>query len=386
VIELQSRRTSEKVFLAGLYPPQLSEWDVERSLGELEQLARAVGAKIVGKELQRRRSPHPAHFFGPGKAKIIRNLARSAGAESLIVDKDLSPAQARNLEQSLKMKVLDRTELILDIFASRARTRAAKVQVELAQYQYLLPRLTKMWLHLSRTGGGIGTRGPGETQLETDRRLVRARIATLKKRLHSLERHRTLVRRRRREMFRAVLVGYTNAGKSTLMNNLTRTRLPVADMPFVTLDSTTRRLYLDDECSVLLTDTVGFVGRLPHHLVASFHATLEEVAEADLLLVVTDVSVPGIEDRLNVVSETLESIGAASVDRIVVFNKSDLLADRRTTDALRQRYEPDAVSISALRQSGFDDLRQMIRQHVGRNSEEALSKHVTPTISVVQSA
>lgn len=386
MIELETRRAAERVFLAGLYPPRLPEWDLESSLSELASLARAASAKVVGKELQRRRSPDPAHFFGPGKAKIIRQLARDAGANALIVDQDLSPAQSRNLEQTLKMKVLDRTELILDIFASRARTRAAKVQVELAQYQYLLPRLTKMWQHLSRTGGGIGTRGPGETQLETDRRLVRARIGTLKKRLRSLERHRTLVRSRRRDMFRVVLVGYTNAGKSTLMNGLTRTKLPVANMPFVTLDSTTRRLYLGDELSVLLTDTVGFVGRLPHHLVASFHATLEEVVEADLLLVVVDVSTPGIEDRLDVVSRTLESIGAASVERIVVFNKTDLLDDRRRATALLRRYEPCAVSISALNHSGFDDLRQVIRRKTHKETAAAPSSRSSTSIPIAQSA
>ncbi len=355
------RKTSEKVFLAGLFSPSDSEWAVEQSLGELGNLARAVGAKIVGRGLQRRRSPHPAYFFGPGKAKEFRGMAGKVGADALVVDQDLSPAQARNLNKALGIKVLDRTELILDIFAARARTRAAKIQVALAQYQYMLPRLTKMWLHLSRTGGGIGTRGPGETQLETDRRLVRSRIASLKKRLHSLEKHRRLVRTGREGIFKIALVGYTNAGKSTLMNRLTRSKLPVADKPFVTLDSTTRKLYLGKGVSVLSTDTVGFVQRLPHHLVASFHSTLEDLVNADLLLVVADSSNQELDMRLEVVSDTLQSISASHVDRLLVLNKIDLISSDRAKKALASRYGASSIAMSATSGAGISDLKEMIR-------------------------
>lgn len=363
MIELTTSPQAERVFLAGLITQDLSRFEAELSLDELGNLAHAAGATVVGSELQKRPAPHPAFFFGSGKAREIGSLARGVGAGTLILDQDLTPAQERNLERTTRLKVLDRSELILDIFASRARTREARLQVELAQYQYLLPRLAGMWGHLSRTGGGIGTRGPGEAQLETDRRLVRTRLSSLKKRLRTVECHRRLLRSRRSSTYRVALVGYTNAGKSTLMNSLARTRLPVADQPFVTLDSITRKLYLGENLSVLITDTIGFVQRLPHHLVASFHSTLEEVREADLLLVVADAASPQIEKDLVVVDETLESIGAGEIEKIVVLNKMDLVGDQRSLQAMTARYEPGCLSVSALRRIGLSDLRTMMRSH-----------------------
>ncbi|MBN1425577.1 GTPase HflX [Candidatus Fermentibacteria bacterium] len=369
MIELAPYRKLEKAFLAGLYSPASSAWEIEQSMDELGGLVRAAGARVVGSEVQKRSRPGAGHFFGQGKVSDLAAKAHAAEADTLVVDQDLMPAQVRNLEAAMGIKVIDRTEVILDIFAARARTREAKLQVELAQYQYLLPRLTRMWVHLSRTGGGIGTRGPGETQLETDRRTVRGRIAALKGRLRSVERHRHLVRERRRDLFRVSLVGYTNAGKTTLMNGLTKSSLPVADQPFMTLDPTTRRLHLGDGVNALLTDTVGFVDRLPHHLVAAFHSTLEEVAQADLLLVVVDAATMDMERRLGVVTATLEEIGAAHVDRIVVLNKIDRLAEG--AEALVSLHGPGAAAVSALTREGLLHLVQLMRARTSRSADAA---------------
>lgn len=369
MIDLTPNRRPEKAFLAGLFSSSATAWEIEQSMVELAALARAAGAKVVGSEVQKRVRPDAGLFFGQGKVHELADKARATLADTLVVDQDLTPAQIRNLERELELKVIDRTEVILDIFAARARTREAKLQVELAQYEYLLPRLTRMWAHLSRTGGGIGTRGPGETQLETDRRTVRTRIAALKARLRSVERHRHLVRERRRDLFRVSLVGYTNAGKTTLMNGLTKSALPVADQPFMTLDPATRRLYLGDGAASLLTDTVGFVDRLPHHLVAAFHSTLEEVAEADLLLVVVDAAALDMERRVGAVTATLEEIGAAHVDRVVVLNKTDRLAEG--ADALVARHGPNAVAVSALTREGLPNLVRIIHAHTVRSARAA---------------
>ena len=277
-----------------------------------------------------------------------------------------------------KLKVIDRTELILDIFASRARTREAKLQVELAQYEYVLPRLAGMWHHLERLGGGIGTRGPGETQLETDRRIVRKRISTLKERLKKVERHRKLVRAQRTSVFRIALVGYTNAGKSTLMNSLSRAHVDVADQLFMTLDSTTRKLYLGKGRSALITDTVGFVQRLPHQLVASFHSTLEELREADLLLIVADAESPRVQLNLDVVGETLFSIGAHNVPSICVLNKIDRVVDEAILKGLLHRYGPRAICVSALKRIGLNELRSMIRNDLMQSLPH--DTRYTPTI------
>ena len=253
---------------------------LERSMEELALLADTAGAIIVGTLVQRRGTIHPATFLGKGKLEELTHLAEATEAEVIVFDDDLSPAQVRNLEKATQRKVIDRSELILDIFARRARTRESRLQVELAQLEYTLPRLTGMWKHLERQAGGIGTRGPGETQLETDRRLVRERIARLKSSLEDVEKERETQRNRRRREFRAALVGYTNAGKSTLFNALARADVFVEDRLFATLDSTTRQMVNADRNVVLLTDTVGFIRKLPHHLVASFHSTL--VAERRL--------------------------------------------------------------------------------------------------------
>ncbi|HET6618109.1 MAG TPA: GTPase HflX, partial [Gemmatimonadota bacterium] len=265
-------------------------WSDRSLLEEIRALAISAGAEIVGEVVQRREAADKTYFIGKGKAQELRDEVRMSGADLVVFDNDLSPAQGKNLEDLIGKRVLDRSELILDIFAERARTREAKLQVELAQLQYLLPRLKRMWTHLSRIRGGIGLRGPGETQLEVDRRVIRDRIATLKEKLSHIEERRRLQRKGRVDAWNVALVGYTNVGKSTIMNRLSGERLHAEDRLFATLDATTRRIQLPDGEEILLTDTVGFIRNLPHHLVASFRATLEEVVHADLLLHVIDVS------------------------------------------------------------------------------------------------
>jgi len=329
---------------------------IERSLDELALLADTAGAIVTDKLVQRRGTIHPATFLGKGKVEELKQLAEMRNAEVVIFDDDLTPAQVKNLEKMLNRKVIDRSELILDIFARRARTRESRLQVELAQLEYTLPRLTGMWKHLERQAGGIGTRGPGETQLETDRRMVREKIARLKRELESVERERETQRARRRREFRAALVGYTNAGKSTLFNALTRADVFVENRLFATLDSTTRQMVNAERAMALVTDTVGFIRKLPHHLVASFHSTLVEAIEADLLLHVTDAADPDFRRHLTAVDGVLDQIlGEPRPPRLMVFNKSDRLSDEAQA-TLRVEF-PDCVLVSALHDVGLDGLR-----------------------------
>ncbi len=329
---------------------------LERSLEELALLADTAGAKVTGTLVQRRGDIHPATFVGKGKLEELKELVEQAKAEIVIFDDDLSPAQVRNLEKATQRKVIDRSELILDIFARRARTRESRLQVELAQLEYTLPRLTGMWKHLERQAGGIGTRGPGETQLETDRRLVRERIARLKAALESVEKERETQRHRRRREFRAALVGYTNAGKSTLFNALTRSDVFVENRLFATLDSTTRQMVSRDRETVLMTDTVGFIRKLPHHLVASFHSTLVEAIEADLLVHVIDAADPDRRRQINAVDDVLDAIlREPRPPRLLVFNKSDQL-DHDAIAALRAEH-PEAMVLSARTGEGLAGLR-----------------------------
>ncbi|MEZ4650331.1 MAG: GTPase HflX [Candidatus Eisenbacteria bacterium] len=298
--------------------------DSLETLEELAFLADTAGAEVVGRIHQRRSTVHPGKFLSKGKIEDAKELVREHDANFLICDEDLSPAQVRNLEKALEVRVIDRSELILDIFAQRAQTREARIQVELAQLQYLLPRLVGMWGHLARTGGGIGTRGPGETQLEVDRRAVRHKITVLQKRLEGVEKERDTQSRRRSGEFRVALVGYTNAGKSTLFNRLTRSDVLEENKLFATLDTTTRKLFLDGRYSVLISDTVGFIRKLPHHLVASFKATLREVETADLLLHLVDGSHPSYRKQIEAVDEVLDSIMTEERPRLLVFNKADV--------------------------------------------------------------
>jgi GTP-binding protein HflX len=301
----------------------------DEHLDELARLADTAGAVVVGRMVQRVQAPTPNLFLGEGKVGEVRQAAESAGATLLLFDEELSPVQGKNLEKELNLRVMDRAELILDIFASRARSHEARMQVELAQLEYLLPRLARMWVHLSRIRGGIGLRGPGETQIETDRRMIRQKISRLKQRLADVERHRAVLRegRHRRAVPTAALVGYTNAGKSSLLRALTGAETFVEDRLFATLDTLARETSLGDGRRLRLVDTVGFIRKLPHHLVASFRATLEEVREASLLLHVVDASHPQWEEQVQVVDTVLAQLELSALPVVHVFNKMDLVTE-----------------------------------------------------------
>ncbi len=333
--------------------------DLDRSLDELALLADTAGAEVHGTVIQRRGRISPKSFIGKGKLQELKEAAGGRDADLVIFNDDLSPPQIRNLEKALERKVVDRSELILDIFARRARTRESRLQVELAQLQYQLPRLTGMWKHLERQAGGIGTRGPGETQLEVDRRRVRERIAGLRRQLDGVEKERETQRRRRRGEFRAALVGYTNAGKSTLFNALTRAEVFVENRLFATLDATTRQMVSADRTVALLTDTVGFIRKLPHHLVASFHSTLAEAIEADLLLHVVDVADPDYARQIRAVEDVLDGLLDTPRPTQLVFNKIDLVKDADALAGVRARH-PGAALVSALDGEGLDVLRAQL--------------------------
>ncbi len=329
------------------------------TLAELKLLAETAGAKVCGQVVQRRGSVRASTFLSKGKVEEIQELAREERAGLLLIDDDLSPGQQRNLEKETGMRVVDRSALILDIFARRARTREARLQVELAQLEYLLPRLTRMWAHLGRQVGGIGARGPGETQLEVDRRKIRERIARLKRDLEGVVRERRVQRKARTGCFKVSLVGYTNAGKSTLFNVLAHAKVYVENQLFATLDPTTRVIASEGKVQVLLTDTVGFIRKLPAHLVASFRATLEEVTEADLLLHIVDAAESDPDAHIEAVNSVLEALGALHCPRLLVFNKIDALDDEITLLGLRAHH-PGALFVSAMTREGIPELREVI--------------------------
>ncbi len=337
----------ERAILVALRLKGVADWVVDDHLDELTQLADTAGAQVLGRFTQRSKHPDPATFLGKGKVRELADEVKHRSADSVIFDDDLTPAQVRNLEQTLKVKVLDRSGVILDIFARRARSRESRTQVELAQLNYLLPRLTRRWGHLSRQIGGIGVRGPGETQLEVDRRLVRERIVKLTKELEKIEKSRRVRRRKRENLFKTAIVGYTNAGKSTLLNALTGSGVQVENRLFATLDSTTRKLTLNNQAEILLTDTVGFIRKLPHHLVASFRSTLEETIQSDLLIHLIDLSHPQYRTQIETVDTVLADLGLKDHPRLLVFNKVDLLEGTTALDWARNTY-PHAVFISAL--------------------------------------
>lgn len=339
---------------------------MDEHLEELERLADTAGAVVAGRLTQQIDKPNPATYLGSGKLEELQKLAGELNASLIIFDDELSPSQGKNIEDATGVRVMDRAELILDIFATRARTSEARLQVELAQLEYMLPRLTRMWTHLEKTRGGIGMRGPGETQLETDRRLIGHRIRLLKERLGDVQRARAVQRQGRRSVFRAALVGYTNAGKSTVLRALSHDKeVFVEDRLFATLDPLTREVALSDQQRIVVTDTVGFIRKLPHHLVASFRATLEEVLEADLLLHVIDASHPFWEEQRDVVDEVLTELGAQGRDTLYVFNKTDQLSNEER-EALRQRAGylfPNNVLVSAVQgDDGIAPLRAALLQ------------------------
>lgn len=358
--------TKEKAILVGIYGPDTPKWLAGEYLEELELLADTAGADCEDKILQNRPHPDPSTYIGKGKLNHLKALVGETHSDLLIFDDDLTATQIRNIEKVTNTKVLDRSGLILDIFASRAKTSAAKTQVELAQLQYLLPRLTRFWTHLSRQKGGIGTKGPGETQIETDRRLIGDRISTLKEKLEKLDKQRTTQRKGREGNPRVALVGYTNAGKSTLMNALTDTQVLAEDRLFATLDSTVRRLELENH-DVLLSDTVGFIRKLPHNLIESFKSTLDEVREADVLLHVVDASSKLIDDYIEVVETTLEDLDVTGLKKVLVFNKIDLVNPSRLME-LKKGFA-GALFVSAERSMGLDKLQGRIEQMIEEDYE-----------------
>ena len=347
-----------RAVLVGLSAHSLTREEnaTEESMEELKDLLETAGGESVGMVLQQKDSPDPRTFIGQGKVDEVRQLVRTMGADMVIFDNALSPSQQRVLGEELKVGVLDRSALILDIFAQRARTREGRLQVELAQYKYLLPRLIGMWSHLERQEGAIGTRGPGETQLETDRRHIRRKISKLEEELRDVRRVRATQRQRREknEVPVVAIVGYTNAGKSTMLNTLTGSEIPANNRLFDTLDTTTRTLEISDTCTVLLSDTVGFIRKLPHHLVEAFKATLEELSFADLLLHVIDASNPEWREQAQVVDQLILELGAEQTPRIEVFNKCD-----KWTGEIRPHGE-DIVSISAKTGEGLDKLLEAV--------------------------
>ncbi len=350
-------RVAEKAILVGLEQQGVSRWDLEDSLAELKLLAATAGAQVVDTVIQKLEKPTAPYYIGKGKAEEVRRQCGDKHATSVIFDDELSPAQGRNLEELTSRKVLDRTQLILDIFAQRARTKEGRLQIELAQLQYLLPRLTRMWTHLSRQSGGIGTRGPGETQLEVDRRRVQDRISRLERDLKDVRRNRTVQRegRLRHNWPLASLVGYTNAGKSSLLNRLTGAGVLAEDKLFATLDPTTRQFILPNRQKMLLTDTVGFIRKLPHTVIESFKATLEEVVLADLLIHVVDLSHPHFREQMEAVNTTILELEAQGKQTLLVFNKIDAVPDPAVVWQT-VAHHPGSVAVSARTGEGIASL------------------------------
>jgi GTP-binding protein HflX len=369
----------ERAVLVGVVHQEQTEEEVHEYLDELAFLAETAGAVAVKKFIQKLPHPDSRTFVGKGKLEEIKNYVEGRDINILIFDDELSGSQIMNIEKAVSVKTIDRSDLILDIFARRAKTAQAKAQVELAQYQYILPRLRGMWKHLERLGGGIGTRGPGETEIETDRRIVRDKVSLLKKRLAVIDKQAFTQRKDRGEFIRVALVGYTNVGKSTIMNLLSKSDVLAENKLFATLDTTTRKIVYENT-PFLLSDTVGFIRKLPHHLVESFKSTLDEVREADILLHVVDISHPKYEDQLGVVSKTLQELKAFDKPIITIFNKMDLYIkntfDEWLNDEVKQQILEDlkarwqgetngnAIFISALERTNIDELRKTILDKV----------------------
>jgi GTPase len=369
----------ERAVLVGLVHKDQTEEQLQEYLDELAFLAETAGAVTVKRFTQKLPHPDPRTFIGKGKIEEIRKYIEGKNIRIVIFDDELNGSQITNIEKALDVKTIDRSDLILDIFARRAKTAQAKAQVELAQYQYLLPRLRGMWKHLERLGGGIGTRGPGETEIETDRRIVRDKISLLRKRLAEIDKQSSTQRKERGEFIRVSLVGYTNVGKSTLMNLLSKRHVFAENKLFATLDTTTSKVVFENT-PFLLSDTVGFIRKLPHHLVESFKSTLDEVREADILLHVVDISHPAYEEQIGVVNKTLQELNAFDKPIITIFNKMDLYEERtfdkwlETTtkneilNDLEERWQREthgnAVFISAIEKRNIDDLRKKILNKV----------------------
>src|SRR5687767_3165959 len=379
MLEKKKKWNEEKAILVGLVTKDQPEHEVKEYLEELAFLAETAGATAVKRFMQKLPHPDSRTFVGKGKLEEIHNYIQGKDINMVIFDDELSGSQISNIEKILEVKTIDRSDLILDIFARRAKTAQAKAQVELAQYQYLLPRLRGMWKHLERLGGGIGTRGPGETEIETDRRIVREKLSLLRKRLSEIDKQAATQRKDRGEFIRVALVGYTNVGKSTIMNLLSKSNVFAENKLFATLDTTTRKVVFENT-PFLLSDTVGFIRKLPHHLVESFKSTLDEVREADILLHVVDISHPNYEEQLGVVNKTLQEIKAFDKPTLTIFNKMDLYekntfdewleegTKKEILDDLKERWlreaDGNAVFISATGKRNIDYLRKQILEKV----------------------
>ncbi len=384
MFEVAKLRTKEKALLVGVKLPTSSRFAVEESLEELALLTETAGGEVLDIVIQERQKLNPTFFVGKGKTDQLIALSQRLGANILIFDDDLTPAQVYNLEKKLNMKVIDRSWLILDIFAKRAKSKEAKVQVELAQLKYLLPRLTRGWTHLSRQWGGIGTKGPGETQLEMDRRRVKRKIQELEKTLSKIDKERCVQRKKRKDIFKVTLVGYTNVGKSTLFNRLTSSSVFVEEKFFATLDSTTRLLRVSENgkllegVKVVITDTVGFIRKLPHHLVASFKSTLDEVRLADLLLHVVDISHPDFQQHITKVDQVLAELGSLDKPTLFIYNKIDRLPQpfdpQKHTMILppSHKQKNDKILVSAQNGVGISDLAERIADFAKADWSEAL--------------
>ena len=368
---------NERAILVSVKTSNVSREKVSEYLEELEMLAETAGAETIFKVVQERGRPDSASFIGKGKAEEIAELVELNDINLLIFDDDLTPTQVRNLERIIDRKIIDRSGLILDIFASHAKTNQAKTQVELAQLQYLLPRLTRAWTHLSKQHGGIGTKGPGETQIETDRRLIRTRIAKLKEKLKKIELQQITSGQKRKNFISAALVGYTNAGKSTLLNRLTNADVLTENKLFATLDSTTRAFELSKNKKLLLSDTVGFIRKLPHHLVESFKTTLNVVRDADIILHVVDINHPFFEEHIGVVQSTLNELNCEEKKQIIIFNKVDALNDNHKIAYVKNLF-PDSLLVSAERGINIQQLiEKLIEAYENNFVENTVTLHVS---------
>ncbi|UBM62496.1 GTPase HflX [Candidatus Sulfidibacterium hydrothermale] len=380
MIEKQKKREDrpERAVLVGLITPSQNKEKVTEYLNELQFLVETAGGVAVHRFVQKLNYPNPQTYVGSGKLEEIFQYVKAENIDMVVFDDELGPSQLRNLEKALECKILDRTNLILDIFARRAQTAHAKVQVELAQYQYLLPRLTRMWTHLERQRGGIGLRGPGETEIETDRRIIRDKIALLKKRLKEIDKQKATQRKNRGKLVRVALVGYTNVGKSTIMNLLSKSNILAENKLFATLDTTVRKVVIEN-LPFLLSDTVGFIRKLPTGLIESFKSTLDEVRESDILIHVADISHPEFEDHIQTVRQTLTEIGAGDKDIIMVFNKIDALREKeRQTDessgqglSLKEleatwmsRENQPCIFISAKTKENYPEFKKLLYDHI----------------------
>ena len=378
-----TKKVQERVVLAGVISSKEDRRKIDEYLDELAFLVDTAGGVVIERFVQSLNYPDPRTFLGSGKLEEVAEFIREEKIDLLVFDDELSPSQIRNIERMVGCRILDRNNLILDIFARRARTAHARVQVELAQYEYMLPRLTRLWTHLERQRGGIGMRGPGEREIETDRRVIRQKIALLKEKLQSINKQKKIQRQNRQQMVRVALVGYTNVGKSTLMNALAKAEVFAEDKLFATLDTTVRKVVIEN-LPFLLADTVGFIRKLPHSLVESFKSTLDETREADILLHIVDISHPGFEEQINIVNQTLQEIGAGDKRMIYLFNKIDAYTwKEKEEDDLTQgtarnisldelkttwmaRENAPALFISALHKTHFDELRTTLYQEISK--------------------